>query len=95
MASGIGRIVSAQYGIYEGVWAEGKPNGFGSVVNQHTNHYEGIVSYKESDSEGMIMGNGVGTLYLEKEEYKGTFGLGYLKIPDDKDMATKALICDF
>lgn len=42
-----------------------------------------------------ILGNGVGTLYQEDKVIKGTFGLGKLKIPDDPDQATNALICDF
>lgn len=47
VASGIGRVASAQFGIYEGMWADGKPAGFGAVVDQHSNHYEGIVSFKK------------------------------------------------
>jgi len=45
VASGIGRVASAQFGIYEGMWLDGKPTGFGAAVDQHSNHYEGIVSF--------------------------------------------------
>jgi len=32
------------------MWKDGMPAGFGAAVDQHSNHYEGIVSFKKSDS---------------------------------------------
>ena len=77
--------------MYEGEFKGGVPNGFGSVVDQHTNHYEGVVLQKDDT----ILGNGVGTLYFEKQTIKGTFFMGYLKVAEDKSQQTVQKICDF
>lgn len=75
---------------------KGVPTGYGSVVDQHTNHYEGIVSYLVDNTDGKIQGNGVGTLYQEKKVYKGVFGKGLLKIADDKKLVIPTTpICEF
>lgn len=63
----------------------GQPSGFGNVVDQHSNHYEGIVSYDvdSSGGGGKILADGVGTLYQEGDVKKGIFGKGVLTKADD------------
>jgi len=79
------------------MFVDGIPSGYGIVVDQHTNHYEGTVTYdvKAGANSGTILGNGRGTLYQEAKVIKGTFGKGVLTVPDNKEQATTALICTF
>ena len=80
------------------MFADGVPSGFGNVVDQHSNHYEGIVSYSvdKTGGGGKILADGVGTLYQEDVVKKGIYGKGVLTKADDPEIkTTSAVIGDF
>ena len=94
-AWGIGRSASAQYGIYEGMWNKGVPSGYGSMVDQHTDHYEGMVSFKTASTGGTILCDGEGTYTVGGDPIEGTFGMGVLNIAADKAKQGEKIICSF
>ena len=76
------------------MWALGMPNGFGVIVDQHTNHYEGIVSYDHSKE--LIMADGKGTYYFSGgRSIAGTYGKGQLKIADDKSQQKEKIAATY
>jgi hypothetical protein len=65
------------------MWANGMPSGYGVTVDQHTNHYEGMVSYDKSAE--LIRADGKGTYYYSGgRSIAGTYGKGKLTNADDK-----------
>jgi len=77
------------------MWLNGVPAGYGSMVDQHTDHYEGVVSFKKDTTTGTILCDGEGTYTVGGEPVTGTFGMGNLKIAADKDKQSDKLICSF
>lgn len=82
MADGIGRTLSKKYGIYEGQFVNGVPAGWGSIIDPQLNHYEG---YLAVNSDGNVVGHGVGVLYTGDKTVKGVWENGYLKHQDTED----------
>lgn len=66
VANGIGRTISATYGVYEGQFVDGVPLGFGNIIDTKLNHYEGFLKVS---SEGLIIGHGVGTFMSSDNTY--------------------------
>lgn len=43
VADGIGRTVATDHGVFEGQFVNGVPLGWGSVIDNKLNHFEGFV----------------------------------------------------
>ena len=69
VADGIGRTICPVHGIYEGQFVDGQPKGWGSVIDNKLNHYEGFV---KTTKDGTVVCEGDGTLMHLDKSIKGS-----------------------